>query len=486
MGKHHKSNQTHGDVPIRLDFLLGEMHAGPTSAITGVGLEKRFSNYMKKKEFEMFISCMKKWQLSFLVALLLVLAPTGPSYAVAEDQLGTPVATPIGTFGGIAYIQYDGIFEGQTSTGTYRVPYRITAPADPARGNRTVLVEPPHFAIGLGALDAYLGRDFLLSRGFTHAGVGWSTALDETRLTLRILDPTVPNVFINGGFAEYDGRTDDEIIVDFARALVSDSNAQAMLGSISRRYITGFSDSSDPVMRLITSGQAAGVFDFALPFTTFPETDPQEAIMAGVYAGKLIILNSELEWPATYLVDRGHSPSQYRFYAVAGTPHIPDPLSPFFSNMTTPASYQPELRAHFLQGDNWVKRGTPPPASTHFRTSDGVTLDRDANGNAITVGGKGKSLPRLPFIELGEARFFGEDFIGSYDNVKTITELGFKNHDQYLKAFEIKLKDYVKAGYMLDEDADVMLLRAALCPSLTFTEVYRDAYQNFVNIEPCQ
>jgi hypothetical protein len=438
-----------------------------------------------QKEIEMFINCMKKWQLSFLVALLLVLAPTGTGYAVAEDQLSTPVATSIGTFGGIAYIQYDGIFEGQTSTGTYRVPYRITAPADPARGNRTVLVEPPHFAIGLGTLDLNLGRDFLLTRGFAHAGIGYSTTSGGEGFNFRILDPTVPGVFINGGFDDEGGRTDDEIIVDFARALVFDPVAMQMLGRVDRRYITGFSDSSSPVTRLIMSGMATSVFDFALPFTTFPETDPQEAIMAGVYAGKLIILNSELEWPATYLVDRGHSPSQYRFYAVAGTPHIPDPLSPFFSNMTTPASYQPELRAHFLQGDNWVKRGTPPPASTHFKTSDGVTLDRDANGNAITVGTKGKSVPRLPFIELGEARFFGEDFIGSYDNVKTIRELGFKNHNEYLKAFEIKLKDYVKAGYMLHEDADVMLLRAALCPSLTFTEVYRDAYQNFVNIEPC-
>src|SRR5688572_3906622 len=81
------------------------------------------------------------------------LAARFPSTAVAEGRLGQPRATPIGTFGEIAYVQYDGLFEGRTSTGAFRVPYRITAPAEPARGNRTVLVEPPHGSAGLIVLD---------------------------------------------------------------------------------------------------------------------------------------------------------------------------------------------------------------------------------------------------------------------------------------------------------------------------------------------
>jgi hypothetical protein len=85
-------------------------------------------------------------------------------------------------------------------------------------------------------------------------------------------------------------------------------------------------------------------------------------------------VNSEFEGTSDVFVDRGVAPGQYRFYAVAGTPHIPDVLVPFFSNMTTPASFQPALRAHFLQGDDWVKGGKQPPSSTHLKTSDGVTL----------------------------------------------------------------------------------------------------------------
>src|SRR2546429_9625454 len=79
--------------------------------------------------------------------------------ASADGALGSPAATQVGTFGGIAYVQYDGVFEGLTSTGAYRVPYRVTAPTDRRLANGTVLVEPPHGAPGLGALNRYLGRE---------------------------------------------------------------------------------------------------------------------------------------------------------------------------------------------------------------------------------------------------------------------------------------------------------------------------------------
>ena len=314
----------------------------------------------------------------------------------------------------------------------------------------------------------------------------------------------MPGVFINGGVLDNGGRTDDEIIVDFAHALAVDNTAQQMLGDVHRRYVAGFSDSSSPVLRLITSGRAAGVFDFALPFTagkpSFAEGsfDPQAAIAADLFSAKLIIVNSEFEGTSADFVDRGVAPGQYRFYAVAGTPHIPDTLAPGPSTETTPASWQPALRAHFLQGHDWVQAGTTPPPSTHLKTSDdGVTLDRDENGNAIAVNAKGKGVPRLPFIELGEARFITgllgsddgvidiADLLGRYDSVKTIADLGFKSHDKYLKAFKKALARYVKAGYMLKEDADAMRRRAALCPPLTFTETYRDHYDAFTAIVPC-
>lgn len=407
-------------------------------------------------------------------------ASTPPSGA--EDRLGTPVVTPIGSFGGIRYVQYDGVFEGETSTGRFRVPYRISAPADPDRANGTALVEPPHFVVGLGALNVYLRRDFLFRQGFVHAGIGWST------LGNRILDPSVPDTFIEGGFAEDGGRVDDEIITDFARALSTrSSGARPLVGQVHRQYGTGFSDSSYSLLRLVHSGDATGALDLVLPITT-EGFDPQADIAAGRYKGKVLIVNSEAD-DATNLTDRGIATKQYRFYVVAGTPHIPDPLDapldvPFPVRGSTPASFVPALRAHFLQGHDWVRKGSPPPTSTQLRTASDNTVVRDANGNAITEDRKGRRVPRLPFVELGEARFL-TGFIGSYDNVRTVQQLGFSSHRSYVRAFADRLRHYQRAGFILREDARDMLRRARLCPPSTFTETYRDHYTAFVAIQPC-
>jgi hypothetical protein len=55
----------------------------------------------------------------------------------AADQLLAGTRTQVGTFEGVPYVQYDGISQGETSTGAFRVPYRITAPA-PAPADRTL------------------------------------------------------------------------------------------------------------------------------------------------------------------------------------------------------------------------------------------------------------------------------------------------------------------------------------------------------------
>lgn len=406
-----------------------------------------------------------------------VIGTGGAAHATIPDRLGPPTVTSLGTFGGIAYVQYDGVFEGETSTGAFRVPYRISAPADPSLTNESVLVEAPHFSIALGARDRYLRPGFLFGRGFVHAGAGWGTFGN------RILDRSVPGTFIDGGFHQAGTKVDDEILTDFATALASNPEAAPLVGPVSRRYLTGLSDSTAPVLRLVESGRASGVFDLAIPFTA-GGFDPQAALAAGSFPGKVIILNSEFDNPKG-LVDRGVASNQYRFYVTAGSPHIPDPVDmPNRTNGASPATFEPELRAHFLQGHNWVRHGTAPPLSTELRTTHGNTIDRDANGNAIAVDSTGRVVPRLPFIELGEARYVGE-FIGGYDTVRTIQELGFATHQAYAKAFAAKLSAYAKAGYILAEDADVMRPRASLCPPSTYTQTYRDHFTEFATLQAC-
>jgi hypothetical protein len=249
-------------------------------------------------------------------------------------------------------------------------------------------------------------------------------------------------------------------VADFARALAADADARAMVGEIRDAYLTGFSDSASAPMRLVASGQADGVFELALPFTVESPVDPQAALGEGRFDGKLLIVNSAAD-DSGNLVDSGAHPDQYCFYAVAGTPHVSDPLVPLFSNQTTPASWIPALRAHFLQAHRWVRNRVAPPPSSGV--DDG---------------------PRLPFVALGEAEYH-PGFLGSYDNVKTTTELGFASHRAYAKAFSTAVDAYARAGSILPDEASEMRRRASLCPPLTYTETYRDHYGRFVALTPC-
>src|SRR5918994_2309248 len=195
--------------------------------------EERPSEGLAKKLASGSISRREALKLVGGASLGLLALPAFPSTASAAGKLQPPSKTSLGTFNGVEYFQYAGLFAGKTSTGKYSVPYRISAPANPRSASRgTVLVEPPHFAQGTYLRESYLGRPFLFGedRRFLHASVGYSTTFN------RILDPTAKGVFINGGVVDGNGRTDDQIIVDFARALRSDP-ARAPIGPATRRYL---------------------------------------------------------------------------------------------------------------------------------------------------------------------------------------------------------------------------------------------------------
>ena len=413
-----------------------------------------------------------------------------PAGALADGKFQQPrTVSDLGTVNGIAYRSYSGFFVGKTSTGNYRVPYELTGPMQPALGNGTVLVEVPHFAAGTAVRDLLLGRHFLFGGRFSYGAVGWSTATSAGEVTNRILDPSARGVFIHGGapLPGEDGRTDDEIVVDFARALGRDPVAGRLLGPVDRQYLAGWSDSSETVKRIVDSGLADGLFELTLPITTDQPFDPQDALAAGRYHGKVMTLDSEFEWfYARAAEDRGGSPGLYRSYFVPGSPHVPDPLCPLFSNETTPASWTPELRARFGQGDAWVKNGAPPPPSTKLATTSSGDIDRDANGNALLVDITGQPVPRLPFVELGEATFV-TGFLGTYQPQPppSIQQLGYSTHAEYLAAFDGAVADQLSAGSLLPEDAQALRDRARLAPPATYTENYFARYEDFRSGEPC-
>jgi hypothetical protein len=447
-----------------------------------------------------------------IMTLMFALGAIAPT-AHAAGQLGVPRSiTPLGTFGneGIQYNQYDGIFEGQTSTGSYRVPYRITAPAKTNQGSGTVMVEGPHAVGALGTPGHFFGREFLFSRRIAHAGVGYSTFARGIPgfeiLTMRILDPMVPDTFVNGGYPDdpfppFSNRTDPEIIADFGDALKTDPVATAQLGTVERRYLTGFSDSSVPVATIVNDGLGANAFEMAFPFVMSDydlngrHFDLQAALAAGRFNGKVIIIDSEAEMTRLG-VDRGVAPDQFRLNVTAGTPHpcdTGDGWSP--NNGNNPLCYFEATHALFLAGDKWVRNGLAPPPSTRFprdNSLDGSTvwdgnwndILRDANGNALVVDTQGNRVPRPPPVELGEARFI-TGFPGDYTNVMTLAQLGFASSREYERAFEAKMQDVIRAGLATEEDAKLQITRSKLCPGLTYTQVYRDHYANFFSLTPC-
>ena len=164
-------------------------------------------------------------------------------------------------------------------------------------------------------------------------------------------------------------------------------------------------------------------------------------------------------------------------------------------NKSTPASWLPALRAHFQQGHAWVTQGAAPPPSTRLaRAAGAAQIARDSHGNALLVKITGDPAPRLPFVELGEARFIvpraltGLDrLLGTYapQPPPPIKKLGFSSFPEYLAAFEEALNAQVHARYMLKEDANVMLKRAGLFPPATFTRNYFAHYKAFRSGEYC-
>ena len=90
-------------------------------------------------------------------ALVLFLLFFSLGTAAGADFVGN-AATPFGTFRGVLFELHTGRFEGTTSLGFYSMPYEIVVPAAPHRGNRTLLIEPPHWFFVTAARDFVLGQ----------------------------------------------------------------------------------------------------------------------------------------------------------------------------------------------------------------------------------------------------------------------------------------------------------------------------------------
>jgi hypothetical protein len=400
----------------------------------------------------------------------IVAAESQPEQARFLDN----VTEPFGQYGGIEYVRHTGRFEGTTELGAFRVPYEIVAPADPARANGAVLVEPPHFSLGLVGRDLVLQPDFLFERGFAHAAVGFGARF------LNLLDPAATDLVIAGEAIEAPGSVftagtvDEEIIAGFVHALAADPFARSALGDVHRRYAYGASQTSAALLQTLHSPGGPGLFDLVLlhvamwrpPFAAgeFHRLEGEFAPLAGV--GRVIFVESEADLLVSEAEQfrRAAAHPDYRVYEVAGAAHQPTPLNPLDHALTA--------RAMFLAGDAWVRQGTAPPPSTLLEVPPEGELDpvygvvtgiaRDGDGNA-------RGGVRLPELAVGQARFIAADFDAEVlPGLAGLTGLSvdlscekFRSHGDYMRQFTAATNALRDAGFLLQRDASAIIAAAA-------------------------
>jgi len=408
----------------------------------------------------------------------------------------TLVAAPLGTFGGVPYVRYEAMFDGVTSNNrAFRVPCQMIAPLQPAQGSGLLLFDwlvPSTIptAVGQEQADArYTMTDaFLFGRGIAYATV--RSSLEAIGTSSPISDPSRPwsdglldttSEFITSAGDEFD------IVVSFVNALRADPIALQALGPIQRRAAFGYSASGYKLRGLLRMHAGVGLFDFALVGGTgngythpkgngLASSNAERAPLAG--AGLEIDFQSETDVVVLGAHKTRHEEANYRVYQFAGTAHLrsidvtefglPDAAT------ANPADWTPFFRALLVAGCNWCD-GIPPPPSLWLGAPNDAQIARDANGNALVryVGGQPFSTTeyRLPEVAVGENQYI--PFAPAYNTGPFLGLLralaggrvdltsSFASHAGYVAQITLHARGLQARGYLLEADADAIILRAA-------------------------
>ena len=397
--------------------------------------------------------------------------------------------TPIGTYGGIDYVLHAGRFVGITAKGEFRVPFEIVAPANPRRGNRTVVFEAPHFIYGTAARDFILGPELLFERRFSHASVGFSNQ------DFNLLDPSVGDAIIAGQPIEENtprSFRDVEIIKQFVTALVEDPVAIDALGKLRRRYAYGVSQSAVALYELFYGPGGSGLFDMTvlhvplwrpaferpdvlavLPDNFEPLSDIGKVFLVSAEGDLLISESRELR--------NAVSNPNYRLYEVAGAPHLAEDLPVAPGLRTNPLDLAPVVRAAFVAGHRWVRWGARPPRNRVLEAAPAGQIDpyylketgiaRDENGNAAggvrfpdVANGRAFHLASALDVEVGPGLF---GLIGFWSDLACVPAPGsqsgeprFQSHRDYVTSVWQQTLQLLWRRYILPADARSLLRNA--------------------------
>lgn len=389
------------------------------------------------------------------------------------SSIGHPTSREIlGPFNNITYIRYRGQFRGETGNNEeYSVPYEITVPQTTTEGEQVFVFEPPHVTSGLVARNTLFGERFLFERGYRYASCGFGSRAGH------ILDPNPPfPLKIKGNPVRVlsPGSPETEV-VDYriVRQFVAElrQSVSPLFGPTRNVYAVGFSDSGKTVRDIYKSFghksfdlTIAGTAGYAEPI----RVEDQSPIM---------VVNTEADFDARAIPNPAFP--AYRYYAIAGGPHIPDakltravftgqPLPAIAG--TTPINWLHFARALFQAGDLWIRNGKQPPPNATFQLGPNGEILRDDRQNAL--GGI-----RHPALKLREARFIasldrnGWDLFGDYRDPRQLTPAEFP---EYVRSFKRATDALFDAGYLLDRGRDRLHQQCQLKPNNTFTLNYRD------------
>jgi hypothetical protein len=388
----------------------------------------------------------------------------------------TLVTTPLGTFGGIAYSNYEAMFQGTASQNhPYRVPCQIVAPTQPAQSSRLLLFDWLNTAVIATAIgrDFGLGRyvmtdDFLFGQGLVYAAV----RSDPVALGKPWMDGT----FDTSGETIKSAHDNFDIVADFIKALVSDPLAVKLAGPIKRKGAFGYSHSGAAVRYFLRADIGQGMFDFSLPGgcgagTAFGE----DASPPPATSGRSMEFNTESEVIVANAARVRADAANLRVYEFAGCAHarrqdailmqLPD------ADKANPADWFCFARTLFVAANKWCD-GAEPPSSIWLGAPRDNQIARDGKGNALVRYVAGKPITtdrfRLPEVAVGENQYIAYD--KSYANTNDLRAIlggfvdlsaTFTDHAAFVGQITDQVRTLQDQRYLLKADADALIQTAA-------------------------
>jgi len=305
--------------------------------------------------------------------------------------------------------------------------FEILVPVDPEKGNGVVLLDVPNrgrdrlLNFNQGSAEQPEGDGFLMQQGFTLVWVGWEFDLDSgIRLQVPVTTDEARMPIAGLGFAAV--RDIGSWIKYFDDALVSSDTLIAFGLSQSGRVLRSFlyfGFNTDEAERQVYDGliphiAGASIMDMnkrgadpldqgqfnstIYPFSDEAYTDPISSEREGLLENpradhnqpRIFYTNSSTEyWGGARAAALVHSSpdgkqdislaDNVRFYLLAGTQHVPAPLSldnngngQFPRN---PLNYWWHMRALLTAMKDWIVQDVEPPASAHPNFADDTLVE---------------------------------------------------------------------------------------------------------------